>query len=102
MTSYILMIKVATKKGEESISINEVGDTDMEVLEPLFIDIKSHNGYYPTGEYCRPGQPTARELYRKHQAWDIFESLVPQPPSGFACILSVQVFKEKPLEMQML
>jgi hypothetical protein len=98
----LMIIEVACNLGEESISINNVSDLDISVLEPMLIDIKNHRGYYPTGSYIRPGQPTARDLYRSYQAWDIFESLIPKPRSGFSTILSIKLFKEKPLEMDML
>ena len=97
-----MIIQVACNSGEESISINNVSDLDISVLEPMLIDIKNHRGYYPTGSYIRPGHPTARDLYRSYQAWDIFESLIPKPRSGFSTILSIKLFKEKPLEMDML
>lgn len=102
MNDILMIIEVACNSGEESISINSVSDLDISVLEPMLLDIKSHCGYYPTGSYIRQGQPTARDLYRSYQAWDIFESLIPKPKSGFSTILSVKLFREKPMKMDML
>ena len=48
---YTMIVQVAGEEGEECISINTVSDTDMEVLEPMLMDIREHRGYYPTGKY---------------------------------------------------
>lgn len=97
-----MIVKVAGEPTESLISINTVSDTDMEVLEPLLMDIREHQGYYPKGKYQRPGNPTARDLYRKHEAWDIFESILPKPPSGFPAVISVELYSQVPLKMEML
>ena len=99
---YTMIVQVAGEEGEECISINTVSDTDMEVLEPMLMDIREHRGYYPTGKYRKPGEPTARDLYHHHVAWDVWESIIPRPISGFSTIISVKLYKEKPLKMNML
>ena len=99
---YTMIIVVAGEPGEDCISIATVSDTDMEVLEPMLVDIKNHRGYYPTGKAIKKGRPTARDLYHNYQGWDVFESIIPRPLSGFSTILSVSLYKEEPLRMQML
>jgi hypothetical protein len=99
---YTMIVVVAGQPGEECVSIASVSDTDMEVLEPMLIDIKNHRGYYPVGRARRPDKPTARDLYHNYQGWDVFESIRPQPLSGFTTILSVSLYREEPLRMQML
>ena len=99
---YTMIVEVLAEPGESNIAITDVSDTDMEVLEPMLLDIQQHRGYYPTGGMCKRGQPTARDLYRKHQGWDVFESIVPRPPSGVNRIISVRLFRQEPLKMEML
>ena len=97
-----MIIEVAGNPDESCISISKVSDYDMEILEPLLLDIKSHCGYYPTGKFKKMGKPSARELYHNYVGWDVFESLVPKPISGFSSIIKVSLFKDEPYKMEML
>ncbi len=99
---YTIIVTVACEAGEENMSIASVSDTDMEVLEPMLVDIKNHRGYYPVGKCRKLGEPTARDLYHNYVGWDVFESIRPNPISGFSTILSVSIYKEQPLKMEML
>ena len=99
---YTMIVQVAGEEGEECISINTVSDTDMQVLDLILMYIRGHRGYQRTGRYRRPGEPTARDLYHHHVAWDVWESIIPRPLSGFSTIISVRLYKEKPLKMNML
>lgn len=99
---YTLIVVVAGEPGEDAVSVVRVSDMDMVVLEPMLLDIKAHQGYYPTGKYVRVGQPTPRDLYHHHLGWDVFESILPKPISGFSNILSVSVFREEPMKMDMI
>ena len=98
-----MIVTVAGNPDEACISIEKVSDVDMEVLEPLLEDIKNHRGFYPTGRLpiIKAGI-SARDLYHDHIGWDVFESIVPRPVSGFNTIISVQLFKDTPLKMDML
>ena len=99
---YTMIVAVAGEPGEDCVSVVKVSDTDMIVLEPMLLDIKAHQGYYPTGKYVRADRPSARELYRKHQGWDVFEYIILRPLSGFSNILSVSLFREDPMRMDMI
>lgn len=103
MNEYTIIIQVDANDGEEAMSINKVSDLDLEVLSEMLLDIQSHRGYYLKNRPRRkPYEPTARELYRKHEGWDVFESLIPEPISGFTTILCVRIFREEPIRMDML
>ena len=100
--NYTLIISVFGEEDEGLISVNEVSETDLEVIQPLLEDLRFHQGYYPTGTFIRPDRPTARDLYRHHSGWDVFNSLIPHPKSGIYTILNVKLFPSEPLKMEML
>lgn len=103
MEEYTLVIRVIGLKEDSrnSVSINKVSDSDMEILQPLLEDIKDHKGYFPCGIFVKKGEPTARDLYRVHSGWDVFDSLLPRPESGFALVDSVEFFNKPPYVMKM-
>lgn len=102
MKDYTMIVRVLAEPGEESITVSSVSDTDMEILEPMLLDIRNHRGFYPIGKGRRPGEPSAKELYHNYVGWDVFESLRPNPVSGFSTIISVSVYREEPMKMEML
>lgn len=99
---YTMVVKVLGSEGEENMSIAQVSDYDMEVLNPMLLDIRSRNGYYPSGKYLRPGNPTPRDLYRKYPGWEIFQSIIPHPLSGFSHITEIELYEGEPLKMTMI
>lgn len=99
-TFFTLVIEVVGEKGEECISVNQVSSTDLEVITTIIEDIRDHGGWYPCGEFYRSG-PTIRDLYRHHAGWEVFNSLLPQPPSGFALVASVKLFGQELCKIDM-
>jgi hypothetical protein len=102
LQKFTMIVQVDANPGEQDVSIAKVSGTDMEVLDPMLQDIKSKKGYYPTRNRVKPGNPSARDLYHEYIGWDVFESIVPRPVSGFTTILSVKVFSDSPFELDML
>lgn len=103
MEEFTIIIQVDAEEGEENMSINKVSDLDLEIMGSMLFDIQSHRGHYLKNRPRRKSyEPTARELYRKFEGWDIFESLLPRPKSGFSTILCIRIFKEEPIMMEML
>jgi len=94
---YNIIIEVVGESKEPNISINSVGDCDIKAIWSMINDIKEHRGYYPKGSFIKPGHPTARDLYRHHEGWDIFESLLPRNESGCIAIKYIKIYPEKPL-----
>lgn len=99
---FTVIIKVSCLKGEESTSVVTLSDLDMELIEPILIDIKSRRGYFPTGKYVQPGYPTPKDLYRHYPGWDILSTILPEPLSGFPQISEVKVYKDVPMVLDML
>lgn len=99
---FTVIIKVSCLKGEESTSVVTLNDLDMELIEPILIDIKSRRGYFPVGKYIQPGYPTPKELYGNYPGWDILSTILPEPLSGFPQISEVKVYKDEPLILDML
>lgn len=99
---FTVIIKVSCIKGEEGISVVTLSDLDMELIEPILLDIKSRRGYYPTGKYVQPGCPTPKDLYRHYPGWDILSTILPEPLSGFPQISEVRVYKDDPMILDML
>lgn len=102
MVEYTIIIKVLGVEGEENMSMEKVSDLDMEVINPMLLKIRENNGYYPRGKFETPGKPTAKDLYRQFAGWDIVESILPRPKSGFSHIISVEVFREEPIKLNMI
>lgn len=103
MDEFVVIIQVDSINGEEGISINKLSDLDLQILEPMILDIQSHRGHYLKGRPRRKSyEPTARELYRHHAGWDIFESILPSPKSGFTTVYHIHIFKDEPLKIEML
>lgn len=102
MNEYTMIIRVDAEEGEENYSIQQLSDYDMEILEPMLLCIQSHRGHYPKNRPKKPYEPTARELYHDFIGWDIFESLLPNPKSGFSTILTIKVYRENPYTLEML
>lgn len=99
---FTVIIKVSCIKGEESTSVVTLSDLDMELIEPILMDIKSRRGYFPTGKYVQPGYPTPKDLYRHYPGWDIFSTILPEPLSGFPQISEVRVYRDDPMILDML
>lgn len=99
---FTVIIKVSCLKGEESTSVITLNDLDMELIEPILIDIKSRRGYFPTGKYIQSGYPTPKDLYGNYPGWDILSTILPEPLSGFPQISEVKVYKDDPMILDML
>ena len=99
---FTVIIKVSCIKGEESTSVVTLSDLDMELIEPILIDIKSRRGYFPTGRYVQLGYPTPKELYGNYPGWDILSTILPEPLSGFPQISEVRVYRDDPMILDML
>lgn len=99
---FTVIIKVSCAKGEESTSVVTLSDLDMELIEPVLMDIKSRRGYFPTGKYVQPGYPTPKDLYRHYPGWDILSTILPEPLSGFPQISEVRVYRDEPMVLDML
>lgn len=97
---YTIIIKVAGEKGEENLSINRLSSSDLEIITPMIQDIREHRGWYPCGSFYKGG-PSPRQLYRHHLGWDVFNSIVPNPPSGFALVVSIEVYSQEPITLNM-
>lgn len=99
---FTVIIKVSCLKGEEGISVVTLSDLDMELIEPVLMDIKSRRGYFPTGKYVQSGCPTPKDLYGHYPGWDILSTSLPSPSSGFPQISEIRVYKDEPLVLDML
>lgn len=98
---YTIIITVMGVEGEENMSISTISDLDMELIYPILCSIKENNGRYPTGTFIRPGQPSGRDLYRDFVGWEILNSMLPRPISGFSNILTFSMYKEEPWRMDL-
>jgi hypothetical protein len=99
---FTVIIKVSCLKGEEGISVVSLSDLDMELIEPVLLDIKSRRGYFPTGKFVQSGCPTPKDLYGHYSGWDILSTALPKPLSGFPQISEVKVYKDEPMVLDML
>ena len=87
--NYTFIIEVDCDEGEENISI--------------LLDIRENQGYYPTGDFLVYPDPSPEEFYgtRFRESFDILESRLPCPKSGFKRILEIKVFSESPISLYM-
>lgn|SRR5574344_7210 len=99
--SYKIIIRVACRDGEDSMSYNTIEDDDISVLNPLLQDIKEHRGYFPSGSFIEPDKPSAKDLYDNYVGWDILGSILPKPKSGIIAIIDIMLYKENPLIIDM-
>ena len=103
MKEFTMIVTVAGEPDESCISIEKVSEVDIEVLQPLLDDIRNHRGFYPTGrKWIAKAGLSAKDLYHNHVGWDVWESIIPRPVSGFSTILSVHLFDSEPWKMDML
>ena len=92
--NYTFIIEVDCDEGEENISITEISLDELNQVNPLLLDIRENQGYYPTGDFLVYPDPSPEEFYgtRFRESFDILESRLPCPKSGFKRILEIKVF----------
>lgn len=93
---YTFIVEVDCNEGEENISVSEISLTELNQVNPLLLDIREHQGYYPTGDFLVYPDPSPEELYgsRFKDVFDILETRLPCPKSGFKRIIEIRVFSE--------
>ncbi len=89
-----LLIKVECMEGEESMYISEVPDNLIYNLGELIGKIQEYSGYFPTGQYYRPEDPTPESLYSDFSCYSDFLGRLPSPSSGIKKILEVSLLEE--------
>lgn len=101
--NYTFIIEVDCDEGEENISITEISLNELNQVNPLLLDIRENQGYYPTGDFLVYPDPSPEEFYgtRFRESFDILESRLPCPKSGFKRILEIKVFSEPPISLYM-
>lgn len=90
---YTIIILVDARQGEDKWAVDEVSELDLKVMEPLLVEIKKNGGYYPTEGRNQPGAPNARDLYHGYEGWNVLDSIVPRPLSGFTRIIEIRLFR---------
>ena len=82
-----MIIAVECNPGEESISRVTISTEELNILNTTLLEIQKHGGYYPTGNYYVPGNPSPEDLYSSFE--------------GFSRISDIEVFSESPITLYM-
>jgi len=88
-----LLIKVDAREGEESTWMTYITKEELHILKPLLLEIKNHEGYFPTGQYLED-EPKPELLYSGYQGWNILKGRLPTPISGFKRITEIHIYDE--------
>lgn len=101
--NYTFIVEVDSDEGEENISISKISLDELNQINPLLLEIKNNRGYYPTGDFLIYHTSSPEEIYgiRFKKAFDILESRLPCPRSGFRRIIEINVFSEPPTSLYM-
>lgn len=100
--NYYIVIKVDSVEGEENTRITEITGQELEVLWPLLCYIRDNfSGYFPTGRFLIPSDPSPEELYSKFLGWNQLISRIPEPFSGIKRLTEINVFSETPESLYM-
>lgn len=102
--SFTFISIVDCNEGEESISISEISLDELNYINPLLLEIRKNQGYYPTGNFLIYPDPSPEELYGKRygdNAFNILDSRLPKPSGGFRRIIEIKVFSEPSISLYM-
>lgn len=91
-----ILFNVDCPDQEESNWLAEINEEELTLLNPLLIAIKSNGGYFPTGTFKLPGEPTVEELYGNIPGFSIINRFLPTPLHGFSKIKTVYLFETDP------
>lgn len=87
-----IQITVDCEPGEECTWVSDITREEMEILDPLLMEIKKRNGYYPTEKFLDPSDPKPEELYSMFPGFEILRRRLPSPLSGIGKIREIDVF----------
>lgn len=95
---------VDCNEGEESTMLSEISVDELNAIDPLLLDIRNHQGYYPTGDFLVYPDPSPEDLYGGRYGHEVFRALdsrLPTPSGGFRRIIEIKVFSESPTSLYM-
>ena len=91
-----ILFQVECREGEESNWLSEVSAEELDLLYPLLYAIKANFGYFPTGTYKIPGDPSVEDIYGSLPGFGIINRFLPTPEHGFCRIRTIYLFENDP------